>query len=73
MTKKSTFLTRTYLAEAPLRPKNAYETAIPEHGPIERPVLYISRSTKPYEQGYQATDVTNALSTKKANLRKRGG
>jgi hypothetical protein len=50
-------LAHTYLADAPFRPKNAYETVIPEHGPIERPVLYISRSTKPYEQGYQATEL----------------
>jgi hypothetical protein len=50
-------LAQTFLTETPFQPKKSYETVIPQHGPIERPVLYISRSTKPYEQGYQATEL----------------
>jgi hypothetical protein len=50
-------LAQTFLTETPFQPKRSYETVIPQHGPIERPVLYISRSTKPYEQGYQATEL----------------
>jgi hypothetical protein len=50
-------LARTFLSDSPFEPKKAYEMVIPTSGPIERPVLYISRATKPYEQGYQATEL----------------
>jgi hypothetical protein len=48
-------LAQTFLMETPFQPEKSYETVIPRNGSIERPVLYISRATKPYEQGYQAT------------------
>jgi hypothetical protein len=50
-------LAKTFPVDAPFRPKNTYETVIPKDGPIERPVLYNSRSTKPHEQGFQATEL----------------
>jgi hypothetical protein len=47
--------TRVDVPDGRTLPKKTYDAVIPENGPIERPVLYISRSTKLYEQGYQAT------------------
>jgi hypothetical protein len=55
--KRNTQLAMTFLADTPFSKEKQYETVIPTNGPIERPVLYISRATKDYEQGYQATEL----------------
>jgi hypothetical protein len=50
-------LAQTFLTDTPFPAKKSYEAVIPQNGPIQRPVLYIPRLTKSYEQGYQATEL----------------
>lgn len=52
-------LTMSFLADSPLRKvDHPFKTVRPKPGhPIERPILYISRGTKPYEKSYEATEL----------------
>lgn len=52
-------LAQSFLANSPMRKvDHPFKTVRPKPGhPIERPILYISRGTKPYEKSYEATEL----------------